>query len=536
QGGGEQQGGGSTSNCVDPCSYKTKYSGGTNITSNGVKDVGNGYNVEMWRDGNSGGMTVFGGKADCAFKANWNNSGDYLARVGYYDGSAKKKYTDLGEIYAVYNYSKSGNGGGSYSYIGIYGWTKNPLIEYYIVDDSFTPNGGGMFWGANNKGTYTVDGVTYTLKVGQRTNAPSIEGDGKNFQQIFAVRSSYQTCGTINVTEHFKNWERLGVKLGGIYDCKILCEVGGGSGSIEYTCASMSWKGQNSSLGDLSCSEGGSQGGGEQGGGSTIVEQKPYKSAISIPGTLEGEHYDIGGNGNAYKDSDDENEGDAKFRTDEGVDIVKGGTGMAIGYTTSSEWLEYTVKVEKTAKYDLTANASNGGGEINFDLYIDDAKVATVSGSKTDSWDTYTALEATTTKEIKAGEHILKIKFESSNNNIDYIKFVEHDDSQQGGGEQGGGQGSHGGHGGTYIPAGEYPISYDVENTGAACTDPVSLNKNNLKSCKTLPNPFEWADGSGKVTDFCDWSCRRNEIKREIEYWEIGEKPKFDKLEASYSG
>ncbi|MBP5526579.1 MAG: glycoside hydrolase family 11 protein, partial [Paludibacteraceae bacterium] len=188
QGGGQQQGGGeaqqgggqqggSTSNCVDPCSYKTKYSGGTSITSNGVKDVGNGYNVEMWRDGNSGNMTVFGGKADCAFKASWNNSGDYLARVGYYDGAATKKYTDLGDIYAVYNYSKSGNGGGSYSYIGIYGWTKNPLIEYYIVDDSFTPNGGGMFWNANNKGTYTVDGVTYTLKVGQRNNAPSIEGN-----------------------------------------------------------------------------------------------------------------------------------------------------------------------------------------------------------------------------------------------------------------------------------------------------------------------------------------------------------------------
>ena len=38
------------------------------------------------------------------------------------------------------------------------------------------------------------------------------------------------------------------------------------------------------------------------------------------------------------------------------------------------------------------------------------------------------------------------------------------------------------------------------------------------------------------MTDFCDWSCRLNDIKREIEYWEIGEKPKFDKLEASYSG
>lgn len=281
----------------------------------------------------------------------------------------------------------------------------------------------------------------------------------------------------------------------------------------------------------LKYDESGSSSGEEQGGGSSVKEQKPYQEAINIPGLLEGEHYDLGGNGNAYKDSDDENEGDAKFRTDEGVDIVKGGTGMAIGYTTSSEWLEYTINVEKTGTYDLTANASNGGGEIKFDVYVDDAKVASFSGEKTNSWDTYTAL-TTTSKEIKEGKHILKVKFESNNNNLDYIKFAEPDTTSQGGGQQGGG--SHGG--GTIIAADEYPLSYDVENTGAACEDPVSLNKNNLKSCKTLPNPFEWANGSGSVTDFCDWSCRRNEIKREIEYWEIGEKPAFDKLEASYSG
>ncbi|MBR5209486.1 MAG: carbohydrate-binding protein [Paludibacteraceae bacterium] len=281
----------------------------------------------------------------------------------------------------------------------------------------------------------------------------------------------------------------------------------------------------------LKYDDSGSSSGGQQGGGSSAEEQKPYQDAINIPGLLEGEHYDLGGNGNAYKDSDNENEGDAKFRIDEGVDIVKGGTGMAIGYTTSSEWLEYTINVEKTGTYDLTANASNGGGEIKFDVYVDDAKVASFTGDKTGSWDTYTAL-TTTSKEIKEGKHILKVKFESNNNNLDYIKFAEPDTTSQGGGQHGGG--SQGG--GTIIAAGEYPISYDVENTGAACEDPVSLNKNNLKSCKTLPNPFEWADGSGKVTDFCDWSCRRNEIKREIEYWEIGEKPTFDKLEASYSG
>ena len=249
QGGGGQS---SSTDCFDPCTYTTAYSDGSIIADNAVKDLGNGYNAELWRETNSGSMTVFGGKADCAFKANWDNSGDFLARVGYYDGNASKEYTDLGEIYAVYNYSKKGDGGGKYSYIGVYGWTKNPTIEYYIVDDSFTPDGDGMFWDTETKGTYKVDGVEYTLKVGIRNNYPSILGN-TSFKQVFAVRSSYQTCGSINVTEHFKNWEKLGIKMGNIYDCKIHCEVGGGTGSIEYTCASMSWKGQMSSFGNLNC-------------------------------------------------------------------------------------------------------------------------------------------------------------------------------------------------------------------------------------------------------------------------------------------
>ena len=243
---------GDSSDCVDPSTYTTKYSGGKEITSNSLISLDNGYHVEMWREINKGSMTIFGDSADCAFKANWDNSGDFLAQVGYIDVHATKEYTDLGEIYAVYNYTKAGNGGGNYSYIGIYGWTKNPLIEYYIVDDSFTPDGSGMFWGTEEIGTYTVNGVKYTLKVGKRVNAPCIEGSA-DFQQIFAVRSSYHTCGTINVTEHFKNWEDLGIKMGNVYSCNFLCEVSGGTGSIEYTCASMSWDGQNSSLGKLNC-------------------------------------------------------------------------------------------------------------------------------------------------------------------------------------------------------------------------------------------------------------------------------------------
>ena len=84
--------------------------------------------------------------------------------------------------------------------------------------------------------------------------------------------------------------------------------------------------------------------------------------------------------------------------------------------------------------------------------------------------------------------------------------------------------------------AAEVPLVYSVENTGAEFPDPTMPSGGMSKGVETLPSPFEWSDGSGKITKFSEWSKRRNEIKREIENYEIGEKPKFDKLEASYSG
>ncbi|HOU67746.1 MAG TPA: T9SS type A sorting domain-containing protein [Paludibacteraceae bacterium] len=83
--------------------------------------------------------------------------------------------------------------------------------------------------------------------------------------------------------------------------------------------------------------------------------------------------------------------------------------------------------------------------------------------------------------------------------------------------------------------AGEVPLVYSVENTGAEFEDPVMPSASQLPTVSKLPNPFEWSDGSGKITSFCEWSKRRNEIKREIEHYEIGEKPTFEKLTATYS-
>ena len=71
----------------------------------------------------------------------------------------------------------------------------------------------------------------------------------------------------------------------------------------------------------------------------------------------------------------------------------------------------------------------------------------------------------------------------------------------------------------------QLPLVYNVENTGTSCTPPPLPEPGDLQNYPKLPDPFAWSDGSGRSTDFTDWECRRNEIKAEIQEYEIGLKP-----------
>lgn len=83
----------------------------------------------------------------------------------------------------------------------------------------------------------------------------------------------------------------------------------------------------------------------------------------------------------------------------------------------------------------------------------------------------------------------------------------------------------------------QIPLVYSTENTGAAsCTAPPLPPFNQLPVIQPLPDPFMWADGRGRSTAFSDWECRRNEIKAQIENYEIGNKPgRPQNITASYA-
>lgn len=207
--------------------------GTQHCSSNQTGTVG-GFGWSIWSSGSGGCITPSGNTA--AFKATWNNSADFLARDGF-QWNETKTYDQYGTITADYAYTKTGTAGG-YSFIGIYGWSNNPLVEYYIVDDWFgsgsAPTGGGSL-----KGTFTADSGTYKVYTHQQVNQPSIHGN-TTFMQFFSIRQTPRQCGHISLTDHYNEWKSLGMELGKMYEAKLLIEAGGGSGSIDYSVGTMS--------------------------------------------------------------------------------------------------------------------------------------------------------------------------------------------------------------------------------------------------------------------------------------------------------
>jgi hypothetical protein len=67
-----------------------------------------------------------------------------------------------------------------------------------------------------------------------------------------------------------------------------------------------------------------------------------------------------------------------------------------------------------------------------------------------------------------------------------------------------------------------------VENSGADCGSSAGALKKNEK----LPDPFAMHDGT-RITSKEAWRCRRNEIKQDLEKYEIGPKPEKPMVEAS---
>jgi hypothetical protein len=212
--------------------------GGRQYCSNSKGNAGTGYSYELWASGTGTGcMTVYG--VDAKFSATWNNVEDFLGRAGLQFDQTKTP-AQIGTISAEFAETKTASSG--LVYIGVYGWTVDPLREYYILDDWGSERPAGIASDGTPRtrvGTITVDGDTYDVWMKTRTNKPAITGDNKTFDQYFSIRQTARSCGHISVSEHFSQWIALGLQLGKLYEAKLLVEAQNGSGSIAFTTATV---------------------------------------------------------------------------------------------------------------------------------------------------------------------------------------------------------------------------------------------------------------------------------------------------------
>lgn len=236
--GGEEETGGEP--VVLDCDAQMPTSGAMMHSGNGTGGSGN-LAWEIWSNTSRGELITYDVPA---FSAIWNEAGGYLGRLGYEWGGFQGNpvpHEEVGTITAQFVSRKSGSAG-QYSYVGMYGWTTDPCVEWYVVDDSYNnmpinPGSLDMNFGTPE---VTIDGGTYLVYKRPTTGTGGTRCSGAtNWDQYYSVRTTARDCGQISLTEHFEAWESLGLPMGNLLEAKILVEVGGGQGRVDLPIANV---------------------------------------------------------------------------------------------------------------------------------------------------------------------------------------------------------------------------------------------------------------------------------------------------------
>lgn len=169
----------------------------------------------------------------------------------------------------------------------------------------------------------------------------------------------------------------------------------------------------------------------------------------AIPGRVQAEFYDLGGQGVAYNDSDAENQGSGKlnkgdkwvdrFRKDEGVDISYTKTGidttvdgaaekpgeLYLGWTAPGEWVKYTVEVRETATYIVSAHLSSRTDAAEISLAFDGAPPSgPIALPTTGHWHKWRVADRMAEVHLDKGLHVMTLSvLKEGNFNIDYLEF-----------------------------------------------------------------------------------------------------------------
>lgn len=147
--------------------------------------------------------------------------------------------------------------------------------------------------------------------------------------------------------------------------------------------------------------------------------QLPYADNV-IPGIIEAENYDTGGEDIAYFDLTSDNLG-GEYRTD-GVDIQASINGYNIGWTETGEWLEYTVNVAEAGAYTVNTLLSDIDATGIYSLQFD-GNIVIDSASVPETGDYLVWQQREDTLYLDAGVQVMRTNILNGGFNIDNYTF-----------------------------------------------------------------------------------------------------------------
>lgn len=159
-----------------------------------------------------------------------------------------------------------------------------------------------------------------------------------------------------------------------------------------------------------------------------VQGEGPYnKKMAEIPGKVEVENFDYGGQEVGYNDADVSNQG-GQYRTAEGVDIEEcsdAGAGYNIGYTSAGEWLKYTVNVTQSGYYTLQARVAATSSGKSFHVEMDGTNISgSIKVPNSGGWQVWKTVNVAI-PDITAGQKTMRIIMDTDGFNLNYINFTQ---------------------------------------------------------------------------------------------------------------
>jgi endoglucanase Acf2 len=158
----------------------------------------------------------------------------------------------------------------------------------------------------------------------------------------------------------------------------------------------------------------------------------PYFGApVAVPGRIEAENYDLGGEGLAYHDVNANNIG-MLYRTTEGVDLEgAAGGGYDVYWIVAGEWLEYTFSVAQAGYYDFIPYVATVPGFGNFTLSIDNVDVSGKRPVPSTGGFQFWTPKRVEAVPLAAGTHIMRFDFDSDTDKTGWLFSLNYIDVER---------------------------------------------------------------------------------------------------------